>query len=87
MTRWVPKGFIFISTNYRMLPKTAPMEQIRDVASALAFAQGKASSWGGDPAGFIIMGHSAGAHLAALLAASPAMASRARAPLARHRFT
>lgn len=77
MTRWVPKGFIFISTNYRMLPKTAPVEQAQDIASALAFAQGKAASWGGDPAKFIIMGHSAGAHLVALLAASPAMALKA----------
>lgn len=79
MTRWVPKGFIFISTNYRMLPKTAPVEQAQDIASALAFAQGKAASWGGDPAKFIIMGHSAGAHLVALLAASPAMALKAGA--------
>ena len=77
MTRWVPKGFIFISTNYRMLPKTAPVEQAQDIASALAFAQGKAASWGGDPAKFIIMGHSAGAHLVALLTASPAMALKA----------
>ena len=77
MTRWVPKGFIFISTNYRMLPKTAPVEQAQDIASALAFAQGKAASWGGDPAKFIIMGHSAGAHLVALLVASPAMALKA----------
>ena len=77
MTRWVPKGFIFISTNYRMLPKTTPVEQAQDIASALAFAQGKAASWGGDPAKFIIMGHSAGAHLVALLAVSPAMALKA----------
>lgn len=79
MTRWVAKGFIFISTNYRMLPKTAPLEQAQDVASALALAQGKASSWGGDATKFIIMGHSAGAHLVALLAASPSMAARAGA--------
>jgi arylformamidase len=74
VAHWVTKGFIFISTNYRLLPKTAPVEQAQDIASALATAQGKAASWGGDPAKFIMMGHSAGAHLVALLGASPATA-------------
>lgn len=74
VARWVSKGFIFISANYRLLPKTAPVEQAQDIASALATAQGKAASWGGDPAKFILMGHSAGAHLVALLDASPTMA-------------
>lgn len=74
VARWVPKGFIFISANYRLLPKTAPVEQAQDIASALATAQDKAALWGGDPAKFILMGHSAGAHLVALLAASPEMA-------------
>ena len=46
--RWVSKGFIFISANYRMLPKTDPLEQANDVARALAFAQTKAPDWGGD---------------------------------------
>jgi acetyl esterase/lipase len=75
VARWVPRGFIFISANYRLLPETAPVEQAQDIAGALATAQGKAASWGGDPAKFIVMGHSAGAHLVALLAASPAKAS------------
>src|SRR5262249_957336 len=48
VTRWVSKGFIFISINYRMLPDAAPMEQAQDVARALAVAQGKAATWGGD---------------------------------------
>ncbi len=74
MSRWVSQGFIFISTNYRMLPKANPLEQAQDVAAALATAQGKAIGWGGDPAKFILMGHSAGAHLVALLTASPALA-------------
>lgn len=74
VARWVPKGFVFISTNYRMLPGAAPAEQAKDIARAVATAQGKAASWGGDPARFILMGHSAGAHLVALLAASPEQA-------------
>lgn len=74
VTRWVARGFIFISANYRLLPKADPLEQAQDVASALAAAQGKVAVWGGDPAKFILMGHSAGAHLVALLASSPTMA-------------
>ncbi len=74
VARWVPKGFIFVSTNYRLLPNTAPLQQAEDIARALARAQSKAISWGGDPSKFILIGHSAGAHLAALLAATPSMA-------------
>jgi len=68
---WVGKGYVFISTNYRLLPKAAPLEQAEDVARALAVAQRRAASWGGDPSRFILMGHSAGAHLVALLASAP----------------
>jgi acetyl esterase/lipase len=66
--RWVPKGFILISTNYRLLPQADPKEQARDIARAIAVAQDKAASWGGDRSKFIVMGHSAGAHLVLLLA-------------------
>ena len=71
VARWVSEGFIFISANYRLLPKARPLEQTQDIASAIAAAQGRAASWGGDPKKFIVMGHSAGAHIVALLTASP----------------
>ena len=71
VARWVARGFIFVSANYRLLPKADPLVQAEDVARALAAAQTKAAAWGGNPAKFILMGHSAGAHLVALLAASP----------------
>lgn len=72
--RWVTRGFIVISTNYRMRPDTAPLQQAQDVARALAVAQRRAGEWGGDGTRFILMGHSAGAHLVALLSAEPALA-------------
>lgn len=74
VAHWVTQGLVFISVNYRLLPDTAPVEQAQDVARALATAQRQAASWGADPTKFILMGHSAGAHLLALLSASPAMA-------------
>ncbi len=73
--RWVPKGFIVVSVNYRMLPDADPLEQARDVAQALTTAQARAADWGGDPTKFILMGHSAGAHLVALIHASPMLAT------------
>lgn len=79
MARWVPRGIVFVSVNYRMLPAADPLEQARDVARALAAAQKGATSWGGDPRRFVLMGHSAGAHLVALLATSSALAQEAGA--------
>lgn len=72
--RWLPRGLLFISVNYRLLPSADPLEQARDVARALAFAQQQASAWGGDAGKFVLMGHSAGAHLVSLLSAEPALA-------------
>lgn len=70
---WLPKGYIFISTNYRMRPDTAPLDQARDVARALAAVQRRAPEWNGDASRVLLMGHSAGAHLAALVGASPTL--------------
>ena len=67
---WVAKGYIVISTNYKLLPEAPVNEQVNDVAKALGFAQAKSASWGGDKTKFIIMGHSAGAHIIALIASS-----------------
>lgn len=78
VARWVPQGYVVISTNYRLLPAADPVVQAQDVARALALAQQQARSWGGDPSRFILMGHSAGAHLVSLLASAPALAGGAR---------
>ena len=69
--QWLPEGWVLVSINYRMLPDTAPLDQARDVARALAQVQRLAPQWGVDPARVVLMGHSAGAHLAALVGASP----------------
>lgn len=64
---FISKNYVFISTNYRMIPDADPMEQARDVARAIAFAQKNAEKFGADKSKFILMGHSAGAHLISLL--------------------
>jgi acetyl esterase/lipase len=71
VARWLPMGVIFVSINYRMLPGADVPTQLDDVAAALSKAQSLAPSWGGDAGRFVLMGHSAGAHLVALLAATP----------------
>jgi arylformamidase len=72
--RWAPRGFIVISVDYRMLPEAPVLQQAQDVARALAYAQQHASSWGGDPKLFVLMGHSAGAHLVSLITANTRIA-------------
>jgi arylformamidase len=61
------KGFVFVSINYRLLPKATIKQMAQDVAKAIRWVHDHAKDYGGDPNRFIIMGHSAGAQLAALV--------------------
>lgn len=64
---FVEKGFVFVSTNYRLLPDV-PMETIvGDVAASLGWVHDHIAEYGGDPNRILVMGHSAGAQLAALI--------------------
>jgi len=64
---FVERGFVFASTNYRFVPKVPMRELVGDVAKALRWVHDHAGEFGGDPDRIFIMGHSAGAQLAALL--------------------
>jgi acetyl esterase/lipase len=75
IAHWVEQGYVVISANYRMLP-TPVAQQADDVAAAIAFAQSQAGLWGGDAKRFVLAGHSAGAHLVALIAAGAHTATR-----------
>lgn len=75
IAHWLPAGIIVVSVDYPMLPSTPPVQQAVYVAKALAVAQRDAAQWGGDPAKFVLMGHSAGAHLVSLISVEPAMAA------------
>ncbi|MBK8160270.1 MAG: alpha/beta hydrolase [Rhodospirillaceae bacterium] len=79
IARWLPKGIIFVTVNYRMMPEEEPLVQAEDVAAALAKVQALAPSWGGDPDNVILMGHSAGAHLVTLITMAPEIATAAGA--------
>lgn len=64
---FVDKGFVFVSTNYRLLPSVDMETIIRDVAKSLGWVHKHISEYGGNPDRIFVMGHSAGAQLAALI--------------------
>ena len=67
VARWSSKGVAVVSINYRMLPQYSVEEQIADVRSAILFLQRKSSTLG-LVGPMVLMGHWAGAHLAAMVA-------------------
>src|SRR5207248_10075337 len=52
------KGFVFVSTNYRLLPNVEMGELIRDVAKAFRWTADHVADYGGDPKRIFVMGHS-----------------------------
>jgi acetyl esterase/lipase len=62
------RGLLVVLPNYRLSPGVRHPEHIKDVARAFAWTCRNAAKYGGDPARIIVCGHSAGGHLAALLA-------------------
>ena len=61
------RGFVFVSTNYRLLPEVEMDELIGDVARSVGWVQRNIARYGGDPTRIFVGGHSAGAQLAALI--------------------
>lgn len=61
------RGFIFVAPNYRLLPDVDMGTIIRDVAKSLGWVHRHIAGHGGDPQRIFVMGHSAGAQLAALI--------------------
>ncbi len=75
--RWFPdRGYVLVSVNYRLTDPGAA-EPIRwpthneDVAAALAWVHRQISRHGGDPQRVALVGHSAGAGIAAAVAVDP----------------
>jgi len=64
---FVDRGFVFVSTNYRLYPDVEMGELIRDVARSLGWVHKHIARHGGDPQRILVGGHSAGAQLAALI--------------------
>ena len=76
------QGWAFASLNYRLVPNATVEQQAADIAAGLAWLRRSAAVQGLDPGRIVLMGHSAGAHLAALVGTNPAYLSKAAVPMA-----
>jgi len=68
---FLAEGFAFASANYRLVPSATVEQQAQDIADALAAIVAQADSLGIDRHRIVLMGHSAGAHLVALVGTDP----------------
>ncbi|MBA4104159.1 MAG: alpha/beta hydrolase [Pirellula sp.] len=61
------QGYVLVSVNYRLRPQVEMETIFQDVAKALGWTHKNIAQYGGDPNRIIVMGHSAGAQLAAMI--------------------
>ncbi len=71
-TELAKRGMVVVVPDYRLYPEVPFPVFLQDGAKALALVQQDATSFGGDPHRVVVMGHSAGAWTAAMLALDPA---------------
>lgn len=62
------RGIVAVIPDYRLYPAARYPAFVEDAAGALRWARDNASRLGADPERLFVMGHSAGAHIAAMLA-------------------
>ena len=67
-TVFTKANFVYISINYRLSPDIKHPLHASDVAKAITWIYKHISDYGGDPQNIFLIGHSVGAHLAALIA-------------------
>jgi acetyl esterase/lipase len=65
------QGFVVMVPDYRKAPEHTFPSFMEDAAASFAYAKQHAQSHGGDPTKIIVFGHSAGAHIGALLSLDP----------------
>jgi len=63
----IERGFVFVSTNYRLFPQVDMDALMDDVSKSLAWVHKNIAKYAGDPNRIFVGGHSAGAQVAALL--------------------
>ena len=71
LAHWQAQGYAVASVNYRLVPDATVEQQAADVATALAWLSDNADALGFDGGRIVLVGHSAGAHLAALVGTDP----------------
>jgi acetyl esterase/lipase len=78
---FVDKGFVFVPVNYRFVPNVTMDVIVRDVAKSVGWVHANIARHGGDPGRIFLMGHSAGAQLAALICTDNRYLEAERVPL------
>ena len=73
-------GYGAAIVNYRLLPDVQWEAQPADIARAVKWVRDNVARYGGDPASIVLMGHSAGAQLASLVAVNPRWLAEADVP-------
>jgi arylformamidase len=71
LAHWRAQGYAVASLNYRLVPEATVEQQAADVADAVAFLKARAGPLGFDADRIALVGHSAGAHLVALVGTDP----------------
>jgi acetyl esterase/lipase len=71
VAHYTGEGYAFASVNYRLVPDVTVEQQAQDIADALAALLKRADSLGIARGKVVLMGHSAGAHLVALVGTDP----------------
>lgn len=61
------RGFVAVIADYRLYPQVKFPAFVEDGARAVAWVREHAGDYGADPNKLVLMGHSAGAHIAAML--------------------
>jgi len=61
------QGFVAVVPSYRIFPEGRFPDFIEDAAAAVGWTADHIGGFGGDPRRLVLMGHSAGAHIAAML--------------------
>ena len=65
------QGIVTVVPDYSIFPPARFPMFGEDAARAVRFARESAAQWGGDPVRLVLMGHSAGAYIAAMLSFDP----------------
>jgi acetyl esterase/lipase len=65
------RDFIAVVPDYRLFPEVRYPAFVEDAAAVLAWVQANIHTFGGDSARIFLVGHSAGAHIAAMLITEP----------------
>ena len=73
------RGVVAVVADYRLYPQVRYPQFVRDSASAVAWTLREIGRYGGDPTRVYVMGHSAGAYNAAMVALDPRWLSAAGA--------